>query len=438
MDESDKNNPAKIKDKIINNIKSISSSTKDKLINGIKSIPTIRKIYIIMYVILILIAIILTAINPNNYFTTPVNISMYLSISLLFVFIYLSSFYKEDNIKLKQEISNIYNLRQNVFLISLVVIIFLINILILNPFDIGKMYSNTLIILLCVCSFLTLCVFISLSRYIGGNYKLREENITTSKALWSSIIQSFGFLLFTSVVIGGFFLFIRLILILFDQDTGIRDSLIGKIVTYLVFIILIGLIIKYVVLKYLESLRSTSKIINIISYILKFLFFIPCGFIYIGEFLTGQYKITKPVDVYFFIFCIVIYFIIGLIYYFYPYFSKKYYIDGASLLLDKPISLDTQTVIASYLQLYGDNINKNTQKYNNYYKYAISFWFYIDSYPPNTNASYKKDTIIFNYGYNPFVTYNASTHTLKVSLMDVELMNKCNNDNNFFQQKDYV
>lgn len=408
----DKNNPIPIKDKIINNI---------------KSIPTTRKIYIIIYVILILIAIILTSVNPNNYFTTDVNISMYVSITLLFMFLYISSFYKQDNILLKKETLNIYNLRQTVFFICLITIIFLINLLVLNPFDIGVMYKNMLIILLSISLFLTLIVFISLSKYIDSSYKINGVDITTSKALWSSILQSFGLLLITSAIIGGFFLFIRLILILFQQDNSMRDSLIGKIVTYLFLFILIGLIIKYVVLKYLESLNSTSIVIKIISYIIKFLFFIPCGFILIGEYLMGEYKKTKPVDVYFFLFCIIVYFIIGLVYYFYPYFAKGYYIDGGSLLLNKPISLDTQTVITSYLQLYGDNINKNTKTYSNYYKYSISFWFYIDSYPPNTNASYNKDTIIINNGYNPFVTYNASTHTLKVSLMDVELMDKCNN-----------
>jgi hypothetical protein len=286
---------------------------------------------------------------------------------------------------------------------------------------VNEKYQTILILFLSITIFLTFISFLLFSKYIEKN------DSTTSKALSNVIFESLKYLGGASMIVICFFILISLILKLFQQSNTVSESLIGRIITYLIVLILIGVIIKYVVLRYLESLTSTNVIIKYINYIVKFLFFIPCLLIYIGEFLLGEYKITKPIDIYFFIITILIYLIILIFWYFlYPYLSKKYYTDGAILLLNKPISLDKETVIATYSDLYDDTlINKNTNKQNNYYHYAFSFWFYIDAYPPNTNEAYQKDTPIINYGYNPIVTYNASKNTLKVALIDNELLKKC-------------
>jgi len=386
------------------------------------NLSNLRKVYIIIFILLLITAVILTIINPLNYFTQSVNVSMYVSLILLFLFFITSSYYKEKNV-INTELQKIYNLRQNVFVMSLFFIVIIINILILNPLDIEKTYKIILIVLLNICIVLTFYVFFSFSNILD----ISDRSITLSTALWNTIYKSFGILLGLTFIFLLFFILITLLLKVFDQSNNETQTIIQKIMIYIFIIILIGLIFKYVVLKYLESLNSTNSIVKIIYIVLKYLTLIPCFIIYVGEFLMNEYKITKNNDIYFFIIISIIIVMLMVYYYIiYPYFLKKYYSNDWELILNKPITLDKEKVVSTYLEIYKNpKINKNTEKYDNYYKYAISFWFYLDSYGSNKNASYSKDTIILNYGYNPFVTYNALKNVLKISLMDIELLKKC-------------
>jgi hypothetical protein len=399
---------------------------KNEMRINYKNLSNLRKIYIIVFILLLITAVILSIINPLNYFTKPVNVSMYVSLILLFLFFITSSYYKEKNV-INVELQKIYNLRQNVFGVSLFFIILIVNILILNPYDIEKTYKIILIVLLNICILLSLYVFFSFSNILD----ISDRNITLSTALWNTIYKSFGLLLGLSFTFLIFFVLITFLLKVFNQSSNETRTIIEKIMIYIFIIILIGLIFKYVILKYLESLNSTNGIVKITYIILKYLTLIPCFIIYLAEFLFDEYKITKKNDILFFIIISTIVVILIVYYYIiYPFLLKKYYSSDWDLILNKPVSLDKEKVVSTYLEIYKNpKINKNTQKYYNYYKYAISFWFYLDSYGPNKNASYTKDTIILNYGYNPFVTYNASKNMLKISLMDLELLKKCQTSN---------
>ncbi len=93
-----------------------------------------------------------------------------------------------------------------------------------------------------------------------------------------------------------------------------------------------------------------------------------------------------------------------------PFTKEQYYKVGGDAMVTTPIPIGKRTNIASYLTLNG------TSDFN--YTYAISFWFYIDSFPPSTNSAYSKSVSIMSYGDNLHVKYYSPTNTLYVTVKE--------------------
>lgn len=100
--------------------------------------------------------------------------------------------------------------------------------------------------------------------------------------------------------------------------------------------------------------------------------------------------------------------------YFLWFFVGKHYIQSAYLkqggkqLINQPVSTDILTNIASYQTLSGSD------KFD--YQYAMSFWVYLDAFPPSTNASYNKVIPILSYGENPTIKYSSDNNTLYITV----------------------
>jgi hypothetical protein len=91
-----------------------------------------------------------------------------------------------------------------------------------------------------------------------------------------------------------------------------------------------------------------------------------------------------------------------------PFGMTKYYKQGGTQLINNPITTDVQTNVATYENLNGEN-SKN-------YNYALSFWVYIDSFPPSTSTSYLKSVPILSYGDNPCVKYHAPSNSIIITV----------------------
>jgi len=91
-----------------------------------------------------------------------------------------------------------------------------------------------------------------------------------------------------------------------------------------------------------------------------------------------------------------------------PFGMTKYYKQGGKQLINHPISIDVLTNVATYQHLNGsDKIS---------YKYALSFWFYIDSFPPSTGSAYLKTVPILSYGDNPSIKYHGPSNSIIITV----------------------
>jgi hypothetical protein len=136
----------------------------------------------------------------------------------------------------------------------------------------------------------------------------------------------------------------------------------------------------------------------------------------------------------------------------YPFIAKKYYGQDGISVVNEPMTTEKETIVASYQTLnngaYVDqgNINMSgeddgsgiesnsathffksllntesttpssvTEPKRNYH-YAVSFWFYLDSFPPNTSSAYNKTSNILSFGGNPAIRYNAVTNSLVITM----------------------
>jgi Concanavalin A-like lectin/glucanases superfamily len=85
--------------------------------------------------------------------------------------------------------------------------------------------------------------------------------------------------------------------------------------------------------------------------------------------------------------------------------------QGGTLLVNSPVYTNTENSIGLY-----DNLNGTGDDNPYNYKYAISFWVFIDAMSPNVSSSLNKYTSLLNYGNKPNVLYNASENKLRIIL----------------------
>jgi hypothetical protein len=91
-----------------------------------------------------------------------------------------------------------------------------------------------------------------------------------------------------------------------------------------------------------------------------------------------------------------------------PFGMTKYYKQGGKQLINNPIPIDVLTNVATY-----ENLNGEDQKS---YRFALSFWVYIDSFPPSTSSSYLKTVPILSYGENPCVKYHGPSNSIIITV----------------------
>jgi hypothetical protein len=201
-----------------------------------------------------------------------------------------------------------------------------------------------------------------------------------------------------------------------DLTVDTLQSTFIQLIDIAIFIGALSLI--YIVLKHgvSEIDKNETRIpVLLLSLLKNIIFYIPCLFIDIIDFIKSEYQITtKTVWIILFIEMILIslYFILPIL------FHNVSTHDGVNLL-DECIYLNNKRSLGSYESLHKikDKAVAKPEEIENSkfkYTYALSAWYYINPQPPNTSPAYTKFTNILDYGKKPLIQFNSLKNTLRV------------------------
>ena len=161
--------------------------------------------------------------------------------------------------------------------------------------------------------------------------------------------------------------------------------------------------------------KNASITTLLLSLLRNIIFYVPCLFIDIVEFIKSEYKITtKTVWIVLFIEAILIFLYMVL-----PALFHNITTHDGIQLLDECIYLNNKKSLGTYETLHKikdkavakpDDIENSRFKYT----YALSAWYYINPQPPNTSPAYTKFTTILDYGKKPIIQFNSLKNTLRV------------------------
>jgi hypothetical protein len=302
---------------------------------------------------------------------------------------------------------------------TLMFIFFLLSVLglyLLNPYGIMSKYGGGVIFFM---MFIGMSIFamIKLNDYFFNNpNKLSEYQNSPGITSFLKVIYIFAALFVSGMLLYGFLA----VLGVFSNNSGSTHSIRHIIVNLILLMSMLGILYKLINAGgFLERNPYFRLFINTV-------FYIPCLLVVVTDYLSNiffgsknsldglkvsdSFKTTKN-DFAFLILsvivCITYIFVTSTAI---PFTKEQYYKVGGDVIVTTPIPIGKQTNLASYLSLNG------TSNFN--YTYAISFWFYIDSFPPSTNSSYSKSVSIMSYGDNLHVKYYSPTNTLYVTVKE--------------------
>lgn len=142
---------------------------------------------------------------------------------------------------------------------------------------------------------------------------------------------------------------------------------------------------------------------GVLALIGSILLYIPCIFINFIDWTKNQIEITTKTTWIILLLLVILLGVKTLL----PIIANKVISGKGNTLLNKPVFLNTKTSIGSFKTLHSKSHNRN-------YEYAISFWYWVDSLPPNTRKSYTKYVNILEFGNKPAIQYNSLENTLRI------------------------
>jgi hypothetical protein len=177
----------------------------------------------------------------------------------------------------------------------------------------------------------------------------------------------------------------------------------------IVLMIIVGLAIGYKF--YSERLKALT---GWQGFFINFLFYIPCLISDGLEYLLQQYNITPNIV----FVLLIIELLLALSYFYIPKLLKKSIKKTEIVLQNKPVYLNTETVVGNTeMFLFKPiNVDENIEyiDQNALYRrnYCISMWVFLNVHSSST-AAYNNETEIFDYNSHPRITYKNVSNNLK-------------------------
>jgi hypothetical protein len=346
------------------------------------------------------------------------NTAMILNFFIITVFIVIATvIYKkyqnkdDDTLKrLPKAIQDVFHLRTKYTMLFVFLIIFTMVLYFVNPWGLMSNYGGPVV-------FFTLFVGIVMVILITI-YQYLLSNPSKASAI-SDIPGPLLFIMKALYVLGALGISFGLIygalkmMGVFNQDASKSESWGHLIFNLVLFSVMLGTIYK---------LANAGGFLDKNPYyrlVLNTLFYIPCLLVTVVNKLSQLFGFSKETSTTFsppnpFEIKMLVLSLVLLGGYFLWFFLGKDYIQSAYLkhggkqLINQPILTNVLTNVASYQSLSGSD------KFN--YQYALSFWVYLDSFPPSTNSSYNKVVPILSYGENPTMKYSSANNTFYITV----------------------
>lgn len=187
-------------------------------------------------------------------------------------------------------------------------------------------------------------------------------------------------------------IFLILYLIIFSQIP------LNFIIIILNILILISILSFFY--KVFESIIGSDNVNDIVLLIVNVIFYIPCLFIDLIEYLNKLNKNTTPTEWNILYISIILILVRIGIPFLYSLYNKHVKYRHGRLIEKGPIYLNE----SKNLGILQDYKNDEISKFN--YNFALSFWVWINPQPSSTSDAYNKRTILFNYGDILEINYN--------------------------------
>ena len=320
---------------------------------------------------------------------------------------------------------------------SIILIIYLFSLALLYYYDPWSIMSKYIGLTIFLSTIVGITIFVMV--YLFQYYFTHPSKSGTFSEAPTFLTFMKSFYILGALGISGLLLYALLSLLgTFNQDSYNKSELGHTILNYLMLAGMLAVIWKLV--------NSGGYLLKnpVFRIIFNTILYIPCLLINVMEYFTGQFNSNKKTDLIMLLIALSLFIGYFLLKYFiFPFVAKKYYSQGGESIVNEPMPTDKITMVASYQDLndgvYVDQSNiggKNdgsgveTNAVSNFfreilqintdpkrnYHYALSFWFYLDSFSPSTSSAYNKTTNILSFGGNPAVRYNAVTNSLVVTM----------------------
>jgi len=340
------------------------------------------------------------------------NTAMILNFFIIFSFITITAviykkYLNKDDDTLKnfpRAIQDAFHLRTKYTAMFVFFIIFVMILYFVNPWGLMTNYGGPVIFFTLFVG-IVMVIMITIYQYFLANPS-KGYLLDDTPTLLAFIMKGLYVLAALGISFGLIYGALK-IMGVFNQDASQADNWGHIIFNLLVLCVMLGIIYR---------LANAGGFLDKNPYyrlVLNTLLYIPCLLVSIVNmvsqvlgFSKGTRGLPKPFEIKMLILGLVL---LGS--YFLWFFFAKHYIQSAYLkqggkqLINQPVPTDVLTNVASYQEL------SETDKFD--YQYAMSFWFYLDSFPPK---AYNKVVPILLYGENPSIKYSSTNNTLYITV----------------------
>lgn len=405
-----------------------------------------NKVWFMPFITLITLCIAIlgffTMLYIGGIFSNPPpenNTAMLLNFFVIIAFIIIAIlYYKKDRkiddntLKSLPKLTQMaFNMRTKYTVLFVIFIIFVGLLFLVNPFNIITDYSGPVMFFTLFVGILLFFMIYFYQNVLSDPLKFNETGNTSIL----TIITKSLYILFALGMSGGLIYSALYFMGIFNQDFSDPQSWSHTIFNFILFCSMLGIIYK------LANAGGFLDKNPFYRLILNILFYIPCLLVIIIDKIYQLFGLKKstttsttpgstsdtfspptPFEINMLIISLALltlYFLWFFI--FKQIFQNVYFKQGGRQLINQPIQTDIFTNVISYQSL---------SKYDTFdYQYAMSFWIYLDSFPPSTNSSYDKIISLLSYGENPAVKYSSSNNTLYITVKQTNLENETETEN---------